>query len=267
MPVDDAAGNGRLRGIALGRAQLHDVVRRHLVRRQRDSRQRSSALHTHAPSASISPVCIRIIACLHHNLAHHAMYLHWLILIRDSCTLHKPPGASQEVWRGGSTRRCLKTKLPDLVGNEGEQHAPQETALSILHAQIQQRAPARLRRLGPALPNALLRLRHTTIIKQTAGLPSIITIACGHLNWRQCISFTEYTLHEISIVGAGMQAYWCFYQCSLPRTHTSGGFFSPELPRLRAPAPAAAAYAPHTPQQSAPLRLAAEHPSAAGARL
>ena len=55
-PVDDAAGDGRLGGTPLGGAQLHNVVRRHLVRGQRDCCQRSSTLHMHAPSASICRV-------------------------------------------------------------------------------------------------------------------------------------------------------------------------------------------------------------------
>ena len=185
--MDNAAGNGRLGGIALGRAQLHDVVRRHLVRGQRDGCQRSSALHTRSPSASTSLVCIRIIACLHHNLPHQARYLHQLILMRDSCTLRRPLGASQEFWQGESRRRCSETKCPDLVGDEGEQGAPQETTLSVLHAQVQQRAPARLRYLWPALPNALLRLQHAAVIRQTAGLIRSSSVSVD-ATLRQCIS-------------------------------------------------------------------------------
>lgn len=41
-PVDNAAGNGRSGGITLGRAQFHDIMQRHLVRRKR---------HTHSPAA------------------------------------------------------------------------------------------------------------------------------------------------------------------------------------------------------------------------
>ena len=61
-PVDNATGNGRLGGIALGRAQLYDVVRRHPVRGQRHCCQRSPTLHTPMPFSSVCLVYISAFA-------------------------------------------------------------------------------------------------------------------------------------------------------------------------------------------------------------